>query len=392
MIKRIFILPLLIGLLYSCNTHSHANEEPMEEEHHDEEIALTLTQAENIGIKFGSIQKKNLKSAVKLIGRVELPSTGKIVVSSKMEGQITRVHLLEGQKIRKGMKIFTVENLDLLDWNEEWLSLNAKLTYLEKEVIRQKELADESISPLKKYESLVVERDQAKFTMQAIEQKMKAVGKVPSGDGTFNPFFFISTENSGILQKMMAYKGSFINRGDELAQIIDNDHLHLHLSAYSSDVNKLEVGQEILFNVQSEPEQLLSAHIKWIDAFINEDNNSYQVHAEIDVAYAKVAVGEFVEARIISQEKMVWTLPQAAVAQDKGLNYIFVKEEEHQEEGHETEIHFEKIQIMTGESDLGFIEIMPIDRIDESMEIVTEGAFFLMAQSKKDEGGGGHQH
>jgi cobalt-zinc-cadmium efflux system membrane fusion protein len=364
----------------------------MEDDHHEEEIALTATQAQNIGIKFGNIQKKNLKSALKLIGRVELPSTGKIVVSSKMEGQITKVHLLEGQKIRKGMKIFTVENLDLLDWNEEWLSLNSRLNFLEKEVLRQKELADESISPLKNYESLVVERDQAKFTMQAIKQRMKAVGKVPTGDGTFNPYYIISTDNSGILQKMLAYKGSFINRGDELAQIIDNSHLHLHLSAYSSDVNKLEVGQEILFNVQSEPEQLLGAHIKWIDAFINEENNSYQVHAEIDEAAANVAVGEFVEARIINQEKMVWTLPQAAVAQDKGLTYIFVKEEEHQEEGHELEIHFQKLQIRTGESDLGFIEIMPIDPIEESMEVVIEGAFFLMAQSKKDEGGGGHSH
>jgi cobalt-zinc-cadmium efflux system membrane fusion protein len=390
--RRTLLWPLFIGIFFSCNSASDNQEEHMEEDHHEEEIALTVTQAENIGIAYGKIEEKNLKSTVKLIGRIELPSTGKIVVSSKMDGQISNVHIIEGQKIKKGQKVFTIENLELLDMNEEWLSLNARLTFLEKEINRQKELADESISPLKNYESLVVERDQAKFRMQAIEKKMKAVGKIPTGDGSFTPVFVISASNTGILQKMMSFRGSFINRGEELAHIIDNSHLHLHLSAYSSDVNKLEVGQDILFTVQSEPEKLHAAHIKWIDAFINEDNNSYQVHAEIDENYASIAVGEFVEARIIDQDQTVFALPQSAVVQDRGLNYIFIKEEEHEEEGHEPEIHFKKINIKTGASDLGFIEVMPIDPIDASMEVVIEGAFFLMAQSKKDEGGGGHDH
>ena len=394
MIARIIFWPLILGLILSCNSQSPMEEETvMEEAHgHDEEIALTLTQAQNIGIEFGAIQERNLKSTVKLIGRVELPSTGKIVIGSKMEGQISEVHIIEGQKIRKGQKIFTIENLNLLDLNEEWLSLNSKLKYLENEVRRQKELADESISPLKKYESMVVERDQAKFRLHSIQEKMKAVGKVPKGDGSFNPYFVITATNNGTLQKMMAFKGSFINQGDELAYLIDNDHLHLHLSAYSRDLNKLNVGQEILFNLQSDQDQLLSAHIKWIDPFINEDNNSYQVHAEIDASYSNVAVGEFVEARVINEEEMVWTLPQSAITRDKGLQYIFIKEEEHTEEGHETEIHFMKLQVKTGISDLGFIEVLPIDQIDETMEVVLEGAYFLMAQSKKDEGGGGHHH
>ena len=364
----------------------------MVDEHPEEEIALTETQAQNIGIMYGNIQQRNLKSTVKLIGRVELPSTGKIVISSKMDGLISDVHIIEGQKIRKGQKIFTIENLDLLDLNEEWLSLEVKLKFLENEVSRQKELSDESISPLRRYESLVVERDQAKFRMQAIEKKMVAVGKSPTGDGSFNPYFVIRADNNGILQKMLSFKGSFINRGEEMAHIIDDKHLHLHLSAYSSDVNKLDVGQEIVFNVQSEPDKLLSAHIKWIDAFINEDNNSYQVHAEIDEDNTHVAVGEFVEARIINQDQLLWTLPQSAIVQDKRLNYIFIREELHEEEGHEPEIHFKKLQIKTGESDLGYIEVIPIDPIDPSMEVVIEGAFFLMAQSKKDEGGGGHHH
>lgn len=384
---------LLIGLLASCSSHSHPEEEVMQDDHQDEGIALTETQAQNIGIKYGKLEQRNLKSSTKLIGRVELPSTAKVIVSSKIEGQIIKVHLLEGEKIRKGMKIFTVENLDLLDWNEEWLSQNARVQFLDREVERQKQLSDESISPLKKFESLVVERDQAKYTMQAIEKKLKAVGKTPKGDGTFNPYFIISADNSGVLQKMLAYKGSFITRGDELAYIIDNDHLHLHLSAYSSDVNKLEVGQKILFNVQSAPTQPLIAHIKWIDAFINEENNSYQVHAEIDSNYPNVAVGEFVEARIINDERKVWSLPQSAITQDKGLYYIFIKEEEHPaEEDHEAEIHFMKLQVKIGESDLGFMEVMPVDEINETMEVVIEGAFLLLAQSKKDEEGGGHHH
>jgi len=96
----------------------------------------------------------------------------------------------------------------------------------------------------------------------------------------------------------------------------------------------------------------------------------------------------YVEGRIILEDQKVPSLPEEAVALDNGLYYIFVKEEEHDDE-----VHFEKIPVLKGVSDFGFFEITPLKKLAASDKIVIDGAYFLMAQSKKgDESGGGHHH
>ena len=84
----------------------------------------------------------------------------------------------------------------------------------------------------------------------------------------------------------------------------------------------------------------------------------------------------------------VLALPEEAVAIDNGLHYIFIKEEEH-----EDETHFMKIPVLKLASDFGYVQIDPLEALEDNTEIVTYGAYFLMAQSKKgEEGAGGHHH
>ena len=85
--------------------------------------------------------------------------------------------------------------------------------------------------------------------------------------------------------------------------------------------------------------------------------------------------GMYVEGRIILEDRKVPSLPEEAVALDNGLYYIFVKEEEHDDE-----VHFEKIPVLKGVSDFGFFEINPLKKLAASDKIVIDGAYFLMAQ------------
>ena len=68
-------------------------------------------------------------------------------------------------------------------------------------------------------------------------------------------------------------------------------------------------------------------------------------------------------------------------------------EDEVEEEEHEDEVHFKKIPVLKITSDFGYVQIDPLEKLEENTEIVTDGAYFLMAQSKKgEEGAGGHHH
>lgn len=352
-----------------------------------EEVGLTKTQIENIELTYTAITAQKIRSTVKLTGRVELPPSGKAIASSNLHGKVGAVHVMAGTHIQKGHKLFTIENLEVIDWQQELKMKEADLEYLEKELARQKELSDEEIAPLKSYENAQAKLKQQQASVEALTAKLAAVGIQP--DSKIQSTFSVLAPMSGIVQHLLVSTGQFIDASTPLAEIINNHHLHLHLVAYGSDVSYLEKDQVLNFFVQSRPDEILQAKIWWINALVDEDNNSYDVHAEIISDHTNLSAGEFVEARVINQEQVVNSVPLAAVSIDKGLYYVFVKEDEHDDE-----VHYRKVQVITGETDLGFVEIKPIDPLPEIGDsvIVNQGSFFLMAESKKGEEGAGHEH
>ena len=148
------------------------------------------------------------------------------------------------------------------------------------------------------------------------------------------------------------------------------------------------VGKDISFNLQSRPEELMQARVFSIAERMHEEDRSIDVHAEIENEERKLLPGMFVEARIVKEKTSVQALPEAAISTDKGLDYIFVKEEQ---TGNET--HFRKLAVLTGKKDMGFVEIKALEKMTGKEEIVINGVYYLMAMSKKgEEGAGGHSH
>lgn len=90
-----------------------------------------------------------------------------------------------------------------------------------------------------------------------------------------------------------------------------------------------------------------------------------------------------------------------SIITEAGLSYIFIQvespEEKHHEHGRgsehthgEAKLVFQKIEINTGATDIGFTEVVPAQNIPEDPVIVTKGAYYLLAEMGKNERG--HQH
>ncbi|MDH3649579.1 MAG: efflux RND transporter periplasmic adaptor subunit [Saprospiraceae bacterium] len=368
--------------------HSHAS---TDEDHHAEsenEVELTTEQVRNIGVKFGRIEPRNIRSLVQLTGRIELPPSGKAVVGSALEGKITRVHVAAGQYVRAGQQLFTLQNLDIIDWQQDLIQQQAQLDYLEQEIARQKTLSDEELGPLKKYQEVQAEKRKVEAHIVGIKSKLEAIGLSGENTGRIQSNFYVTAPSNGTIQHLRVSNGEYVLTNTALAEIINSRSLHLHLLAYGEDIAHLGKKQVLNFYVQSRPDQIMQAEIFWINEIINEGSNSYDVHAEIKGDLTGLIAGEFVEARVVNQERSVETVPIAAVTMDKGLHYLFTMDHVHDEV-----VHFRKAQVQIGETDLGYVEVKPIDPIESDAEVVVEGAFFVMAQSKKGEmSAGGHHH
>jgi len=398
--KNIIIILLYSLLLINCShshdpnspdghTHeeadAHAHEE-MEEDHEEDEVGLTVLQMEKIGLKLGSFEQKNLKSTVKVNGELELPPQNRADVSAIAAGKITKISVQPGQRVKKGTLLARIQNPDFIEWQQQYLETEGELLYLDKEWERLKDLVAKEISPKKQLDKIESERAIAQAKLKGLKSKLQLLG-IGTPTEEFVSTIALRSPMNGYVREIKANTGVYVQPEKSLFEIVDNHHLHIDLKVFEKDLPYIKEGQIIQFSLQSQPDELMNAYIFAIGKALNREERTVDIHAEIKEEKANLLPGMFVEARIILGDKKVPTLPDDAITVDKGLFYIFVKEEMH-----EDETHFKKVPILKGVTDFGYTEVKLLEPLPENAEIVTEGAYFLMAQSKKGEEGGGHHH
>ena len=359
-------------------------------EHHDDEVGLTHEQIKKVGLKLGSFVNKNLQSTLKVSGKLELPPQNKASVSSIVAGKVTKIHVKPGQHVNKGTPLATIQNPDFINWQQEYLEVKGELTYLEKDLKRQQDLVNKEIAPQKRLEKVDSERAIALAKLKGLKSRMDIIGiEIPDLEtAELKTTATVRSPISGFVRDIKVNTGFFSEPHQELFEIVDNRHLHIDFMVFEKDLPNIKNGQTIEFSLQSKPKEVMKATIFAIGKALDEEKRTISVHAEIVDDKEHLLPGMYVEGRIILEDQNVLALPEEAVAIDNGLYYIFIKEEEH-----EDEVHFKKIPVLKKTSDFGYVQVDPLKKIEENTEIVTEGAYFLMAQSKKgEEGAGGHHH
>ena len=104
----------------------------------------------------------------------------------------------------------------------------------------------------------------------------------------------------------------------------------------------------------------------------------------------------------------VKALPVDAVIKADGREFIFVLEEHAKEEDHDEEVghghddghehnegksyHFQRIEVKTGTTQLGYVQVTILQQISTNAQIVLKGAYYIQSHLLKSEGGGGHEH
>lgn len=398
----LFILIILGIFCFSCNDththvdHDHPHESDHEENHteseahghEEEEIALNKLQMQKIGLELGGFEQKNLKSVIKVNGVLEIPPQNKASVSSLLQGIVKKIHVRPGQYVKRGGLLASIQHTELVDWQEQLLVAEGELTFLTKEHERQKSLVEKEIAAQKQFEKVSSDLKIAQAHRLALRSKLNMVGINPDKIGEkMISTIGLRSPMGGFVKHIGVNTGTYVQSNQELFDIVDNHHIHIDLRVFEKDLPFVSIGQKIDFSLQSKPGEVMQANIFSIGKAMNEQDRTVMVHAEIDYKGDQLLPGMYVEARIIKSNQTVMALPESAITKDKGLDFIFIKEET---SGDET--HFQKVQVITGGKDIGYIEVDPMISLTGSEEVVVKGAFFLMAQTKKGEGGGGHHH
>lgn len=385
---------------------------------HEKMVYLNEAQFKNAGIDTGWFEQKNLSEVINANGYTKLPPQNQAQVSVQLPGTIQTIKVIEGQFVKAGQVLATMQSmaynnlrLEREKLSEQLQASKTNLEYLKLEFARQKELSEENVSAKKVFQKVSSDLKMEEAKIKALQSQVNILSQnIQIGGNSGSPIINITAPISGSITEVNVTIGASAEVGKPLFSIVDNSKMHVDLLVYEKDLFKVKPNQSVRFILTNQGNQEIKGKIFSIGKSFENDTKSVAVHADIVNEKQILIPGMYVNALIDIGVNKVEALPMEAVVKAEGREFIFVWERESPEaEGHQHEegeehehtegeaadegkISFARIEVKTGASQLGFVQVTPLTEIHDGDKIVVKGAYYLQSHLQKSEGGGGHSH
>jgi cobalt-zinc-cadmium efflux system membrane fusion protein len=373
-------------------THQEENHQEVDTHHQDEEhdhdeneISVSVAQFKANKMQLGNLQTYTFSDYLTTTGIVNVPPKNKATISPFYGGYVKTINLINGDYVKRGQLLFTLENPDFIQLQQDFLQAKEQLTYLKLDYERQKQLADEQIASQKKYLKAKSDYYVTKSQYQSLKKKLQMlhINTSKLSDENIRSMINIYAPISGYISDISIEKGAFLSPERAALKIVNTSHKHIELKVFEKDLHKIKKGQKVIFNLQNDIAKKFTGKIHLIEKKVDAQKRFINVHVHIDDEknIKNMLPMMYVDAKIVVQTHQAKGLPETAVIDKDDEHFVLL-----QTETEEDHLIFEAKEVHIGDRSNGQIEIISATDFTEEDKLLLKGGFFLIGV------GGGHQH
>src|SRR5690554_534952 len=329
------ILLLLALVLASCNNSEKESSHLTSSEEKDEMIHLSKAQFENAKMEIGQLTEKPFAQTVQTSGVIDVPPQSRAVVSAFAGGYVKNTPLLVGSKVSKGQRLVTIQNPEFITMQQTYMETVAQLSYLNSEYERQRTMLAEKITSQKSFLKAESEYKTALARSNSLKKNLEmlninpasvAAGNIVSQVNIYSPI-------DGNVTQVYVNTGTYVSPADKIMEIMNTDHIHLELKVFEKDLLQLKKDQEILFSVPEASKETFKGDVHLVGTSIDPNSRIAMIHGHIDEKDEQnFTAGMFVEAQIVIGTSNHLALPEDAIVELEGKNFVLLIEKEDAEE------------------------------------------------------------
>jgi len=364
------ILFISLLLLFAC---SSKNKTEGTETIEETTITLTDAQLKNATLELVQLQQRSISSVLKLNGRIDVPPQNIVSISVPLGGYLKSTKLLPGMYLKKGEVIAIVEDQQYIQLQQDYLTAKARINFTEAEYLRQKELNESKASSDKVYQQAEAEFKSQKILISALGEKLKLAGINTNQltEQNITRSIQLHSPIDGYVSKVNVNIGKYVAPTEVLFELINPTDIHLALTVFEKDVNKLFIGQKLVSYTNNDPGNKHHGDIILIGKNLGPDRST-EVHCHFDDYDKTLIPGTYMNADIEIKNTAVWVLPEDAVVRFENKQYVFVKK---------ADKTFELQGVQTGITENGFTEILNAENLQQK-QLVGKGAYTLLMSLK----------
>ncbi len=336
-------------------------------------IVLSNEQFTNAKMQLVKPNTEAIINKVEVNGLIDVPPNNRAVVSAIAGGYIKNFNLIVGTPLRKGDLLFTIENMEFVELQKDFLETSERLDYLKMEYERQHALFKEQINSEKNFLNAKSNYQSALATHNGLKKQLEMLNLDPSSKNIQSVAPLIAPI-SGKVAQIFVETGNYAGPQDKLLEIVNDDHQHVELQVFGKEALKLEIGQKVEFSVPSMSEELFTGKIYLIGNTLDE-NRTIKVHVHIDESVKqKFVVGMFVKATIFTKEEMYLVLPEDCIIKNESQHVLLKLKEM------DSEFHFEKIYLKDPVIENGKLIIKDSSEINSNYQFLQGGNILMVGE------------
>jgi len=338
---------------------------------------LTAKQIQNIGIATAPMEQKSFSTILKVNGKVDVPPQNLISVSVPMGGYLKSTHLIPGMFVRKGESIAIIEDQQYIQLQQDFLTTQSKISFLENEFQRQKELNQSKATSDKVFQQAEMELKTQRILVKSLSEKLKLAGISPEKltENNISKSINIYSPINGYVSKVNVNIGKYIAPTEVMFELVNTSDIHLALKIFEKDLDKLSIGQKVTAYTNTYPDKKYPCEILLIGKSLSEERNT-DVHCHFESYDKGLIPGTYMNAEIAINNAKAYVLPEDAIVRFENKHYVFVKKSETQ---------FEMVEVQIGNTEKGLTEIIKSENLNNQTFVVKGAYSLLMSLKNKSE-------
>ncbi|MFZ2726788.1 MAG: efflux RND transporter periplasmic adaptor subunit, partial [Methylococcaceae bacterium] len=311
------------------------------------DIKLANEQLDNLGIVLGKPQITTEIPLLSAPAKVTIPSAQDYMVSSNQAGLITTLTAAIGDNVKQGQLLAKINSPDLISLQSQYLSALNNLKLANAAHVRDTKLFKEGIiaqrreqETLSLYNAAAFAENEAKQLLTIAGLSKEALNKL-ANTGQLNSELEIRSPITGAVIERNISVGARIDSATPLYRIANLQTLWLEINIPQEFSNSVLIGDAVLIDntdISGKISLLDNKHtnkaairgkITLLGQSINPTNQSLLARASITMSEQsdiKLRAGENCTVQIMRRsEQTIFTVPNTAIAQHEGNNFIFSK-------------------------------------------------------------------
>ncbi|CUH94983.1 putative membrane protein [Propionispora sp. 2/2-37] len=287
------------------------------------EKKLQTQEDSGVAVRVAAAQYQEVVPGLELSGTIEGKTSA--TISAKISGRVDAVLVEEGQQVKIGDPLVSLESVELK---------NAVRT-AQDAVTKAQVNYDLALADYNRYQKLFSQGAVSKQQLDTAEAKRKsAEADLSSAAASLNNakqqlgYGVVTSPVDGVVANKAVTVGQVVSPGAALMVVQDISQIHAVVNIEQKDIGRVKVGQTAKVRVDAYADKVFAGTVEGMNPEAGSGNRMFRTKIKVDNADGALRSGMFAKIRLDTGDPVqVLSIPQAAVLQKQGLYYVFSVEE-----------------------------------------------------------------